>query len=101
MYKLTTNKHQCWDPILAAVSVLNMYIIHGVNGLDTYTLCTVYKQNLVVVRHESTDYIHAIQHKLYKCYTADNVIHAYIAWVQVSSKIFRVTLLAHACNYQI
>ena len=37
------NMHQRWDPILAALSVLNMYIFHDfLNGLDANTLCTVH-----------------------------------------------------------
>ena len=47
-------------PNLAVVSVLNTYIVHDdqlyLNGLDAFTLCTVYKQGSVVVRHETTNY---------------------------------------------
>ena len=61
MYTLTTNnKHQHWDPIIAAVSVLNMYVVHYLNGLDAFTLCTVHEQDSVVARHERTNYTHAI-----------------------------------------
>ena len=60
---------QSWDLILAAVSVLNMYIVHDdqlyLNDLDTYTLCTVHVQDSVVVRHERTNYMHGIAHMLY------------------------------------
>ena len=56
MYTLTTYKRQRWDPILAAVSVLNTYIIHDdqlcLNGLDTYALCTVHEQDSVVAKHK-------------------------------------------------
>ena len=43
--------YQYWDLILAAVSVLNMYIVHDLNSLDTYTLCTVHEQHSLVTRH--------------------------------------------------
>ena len=44
-YTLTTNnKRQDWDLILAAMSVLNTYIVLDLNGLDTYTLCTVHNR---------------------------------------------------------
>ena len=57
MCTLTTyNKHNHWDPILAAVSVFNMYIVHDnqlyLNGLDAYTSCTVHEQDSMVTRHE-------------------------------------------------
>ena len=49
VYTLTTYKCQHWDSILAALSVLNTYIIHDdqlcLNGLDTYVLCTVHEQD--------------------------------------------------------
>ena len=79
MYILTTNsKHQHWDLILAAVSILNAYVVHYLNGLNAYTLCTVLEQDSVVVRHERTNYTCAIARMLY---TACNVIHVYIARV--------------------
>ena len=73
MYTLSTyNKHQHWDPILDAVSVLNTYVVYDdrlyLNSLDTSTLCTVDDHDIVVVRHERTNYVHtcycshAIQH---------------------------------------
>ena len=67
MYTLTTNI-QCkrWDSILAAVSISNMYVVHNLNCLDTYTSCTVHVEDSVVVRHKRTNYMcyysHAIQH---------------------------------------
>ena len=57
MYTLTTNnKHQCYDSIHAAVSILNTYIANDLNGLDTYTLCTVHEHDSVVASHERTNY---------------------------------------------
>ena len=46
--------------ILTAVSVLNMYIVHDLNGLDANTSCTVHEQDSVVARHEKRNYMHAI-----------------------------------------
>ena len=44
IYTLTTdNKHEHWVPILTAVSVLNTYSVHDLNGLDTYNSCTVHE----------------------------------------------------------
>ena len=38
IYTITTNnKHQYWDPMLAAVSILNTYVVHDLNGLNSYT----------------------------------------------------------------
>ena len=34
-----------------------MYILHDLNGLDVYTLHTVHEQDLMVVRHEGTNYM--------------------------------------------
>ena len=48
----TNNKHKHLDPILAAVSVLNTYVVHDLNSLDAYTSCTVHKQDSVVAMHE-------------------------------------------------
>ena len=60
MYTLTTdNKHHCWDSILAAMSVLNTYVVHDLNSLDAYTLHTVHEQDSVVARYERTSYVHA------------------------------------------
>ena len=46
--------------MLAAVSVLNMYIVHDLNGLDTNTSCTVHKQDSVVAGYENRNYMYAI-----------------------------------------
>ena len=61
---ITNNKHQHWDLILAAMSILNAYIIHDLNGLDSYTSYTVHEQDSVVARHEKINYTcsHALQH---------------------------------------
>ena len=61
MYTLTTNnKCQHWGPIPAAVSVLNMYVVHDLNGLDTYTLCIIHKQDSVMIKHERANYTSTI-----------------------------------------
>ena len=60
MYTLTTNnKRQHWDPIIAAVYVLNMYSVHDLNNLDAYTLCPVHEQDSVVARHKRVKYTRA------------------------------------------
>ena len=38
------NKHWCWDLILVADPVSNTYIVHNMNGLDTYISCTVHER---------------------------------------------------------
>ena len=75
MYTPTTNKRKHWDPILAAVSVLNMYVVHDLNGLNAYTSCTMLEQDSVVVRHENTNYMRAI-----------NTAHktSYLHWLHVT-----------------
>ena len=45
-----------WDPIHAAVSILNTYVVLDLNGLDAYTLCTLHEQDSVVARHEKINY---------------------------------------------
>ena len=66
MYMLTTkNKYQHWDLILSALSVLNTYVVHDLNGLDAYTLCAMHEQESVVARHERTNYTYAIVRVLY------------------------------------
>ena len=96
-YTLTTNnKRQFWGPILATVSVLNMYVVYDLNSLDTYTLCTAHEQDSVVMRHrgQTTCVL------LLTCYTAHNVIHMCIARIQLGfcHKISKATILAHTCN---
>ena len=53
-----TNINECQhlDPILVDMSVLNMYVVCDLNGLDAYTSCTVHEQDSVVTRHERTNY---------------------------------------------
>ena len=73
----------------AAVTILSMYVVHGLYSLDTYTLRTVHEQDSVVARHKRTNYTYAIActlqhvtwygHRLLMCYS------------QVSCKITRVT----------
>ena len=50
--------------MLTAVPILNMYVVHDLNGLDACTLCTPHEQDLVVARHERINYMHAIAHML-------------------------------------
>ena len=55
------------------MAVLNTYAVHDLNGLDIYTLHTVYEQDSGVARHErNTTYV-----LLLTCYTAHNVMRAY------------------------
>ena len=42
-----------------------MYIFDDINGSNTYTLCAVYDQDLVVARHNSIKYTRAIASVLY------------------------------------
>ena len=87
----TNNKHQCWDLILAAVSVSDIYVFHNLNSLDVYTLCIVHEQHSVVARHKRVNYI-AI------CYWScaiQHVIHMYIHFSHVTCIIFEAILLAH------
>ena len=49
----------------AAEAVLNMSAVNDLNKLDIYTLCIEYEQDSVVVRHERTNYTHAIACMLY------------------------------------
>ena len=51
--------------ILADVSVVNVYIVHELNGLDSYALCTVHEQDSVVARYEWLNYMCAIAHMVY------------------------------------
>ena len=64
--------------------VLNMYIVHNLNGLDAYTLCTVDEQDSVVARHKRTNYMQAIACVLYS-YTACNIIRAYFTHMQLTN----------------
>ena len=90
-YTLTTNnKRQHWDPIFATVSALNTYVLNDLNNLDAYTLCTVHEQDSMVVRHGTSNYMHAIACVLLLvCYIACNIIHVYIACMQLVSIILR------------
>ena len=47
--------------IPAAVSVLNTHIVHDLNGLDTYTLCTLHERDSVVARHERTNMCYCLR----------------------------------------
>ena len=47
------------------MAVLNTYVVHGLNSLDAYTSHTLHEQDLVVVRHVITNYVHATAHVLY------------------------------------
>ena len=66
MYTLiTNNKHQHWDLIFAAVYILNTCVVHDLNGLDAYTLCTVHEHDSMVARHKKKNYTCAIAPVLY------------------------------------
>ena len=65
VHTLHYNKCQYWDPILTAVSVLNMYVDDDLNSLDTYTWCIVHEHDSVVVKNERTNYICGIACVLY------------------------------------
>ena len=62
----------------AALSVLNMYVVHDLNGLDACTLYTVHEEDLELVRHERTNYTCML---VLMCYTEHTLIRAYIACV--------------------
>ena len=51
-----------------------MYAVHDFNDLDAYTLCTVHEQDSVVARDERKTTCML----LLACYTARNMILAYI-----------------------
>ena len=71
-------------------------MVNDLNGLDTYTLCTVHEQDSVVARHKRTNYMHTIACVLY---IACNVIHAYIAHVLLISVCVRacVCVCVYVC----
>ena len=48
-----------------AVTTLNTYIVHDLNGFDSYTSCTMHEQDSVVTRHRKTNYTHVIACMLY------------------------------------
>ena len=90
---------QHWDPILAAVSISNMYVLHDLNNSDPYTSCSMYEQDSVVARHERTNYMCTIacvlQHRkrdMCTLLTCNLWVSCTISWV---------TLIAHACNCHI
>ena len=101
MYTLTTNcKRQCWDPIVAAVSVLYTYVDHDLmNGLDPYTLGTKHEQDLVVVRHKRTSYTYAIACVLYSMYH-DTSVHRSCATLKYVAKFLEQLKPAHTYNCQ-
>ena len=50
MHTLTTNNEYLYcDPILAAMSILNTYVVHNLNDLDSYALFTVHEQDSVML----------------------------------------------------
>ena len=58
----------------AVVAILNTYVVHDLNSLDAYTLCTVHEHNSVVARLERINCICAIAYVL--CSTLrDTCIH--------------------------
>ena len=76
----------------AAMAALNVYVVHDLNSLDTYTLCTVHEQDSVVARHERKNY-HML---LLVCYTAHIVIRAYIAHMLLMSILQNFSSNSHA-----
>ena len=91
----TNNKRHCWDPIPAAVSVLNTYVVYGLNGLDSYTLYTVHEQDSVVEGFERRNYMRAIAHVAWYVCTllvCNSWVSCIISWA---------TLLAHTCKCQV
>ena len=62
---VTYDKRQHLDLMLAAVSVLNLCIVHDLNSLEAYTSCTVHEQDSVVVRHKRRNCTRTIAHMLY------------------------------------
>ena len=76
----------------ATVAILNSYTVHDLNGLDAYTLYTVHEQDLVVVRHERTSTCML----LFTCYTARDVICAYIVCVPLASISWNFFSNSHA-----
>ena len=77
-----------------AVAVLNMYIVHDLNDLDTYTLCTVllsvHEQVSVMARHERKNYTCGIAHVL------TWYVRAYIACVLLTSISWNFSSDSHA-----
>ena len=73
-----------------AVAILNMYSVHDLNGLNIYTLRTVHEQDSLVARHKRQT-IHML---LLACYTACNMIHAYISHVLLMS-ISQISWVTH------
>ena len=76
----TNSKRQCWDPILAALKV-NMYVVQNLNSLYSYTLCTVMSR----IQWQQGTVGQTMCVLLFVCYTAYNVICAYIGYVQLTS----------------
>ena len=71
MYTLTTNnKYQHWYTLFAAVSILNVYVVHDLNGLDA---CTVHEQDSIVESNERRNYVHTLV-LLLACYAAHKLI---------------------------
>ena len=59
------------------MSVLDTYVVYSLNSLDADTLYTVHEQDSAVAKHERQ----ATCVLLLACYTACNMINAYIAHV--------------------
>ena len=70
-YRLTTNKHKRWDPIICCCG--HIYTVQDLNSLDAYILHIGFSDG------------EAREEILHTCYTARNVIHAYIARVLLMS----------------
>ena len=48
-----------WTQYFAAMALLNTYVVHNLNSLDTYTSLTVHDQELVAARHKRTNHTRA------------------------------------------
>ena len=81
----TNNKHQYWFPIFSSDSILNTYIVHDLNGLYAFTASTYMNK---IQQYKNGNYTHL----LLMCYTARNVIHAYIALVHLQIQYLTIFL---------
>ena len=68
-----------------------MYVVRDLNGFDAYNLCTVHEQESMVVRHERTNYTHAIAHMLYGTY----VMRVYIDHILLVSVLQNFSCDSH------
>ena len=48
-----------WTRYFAAMALLNTYVVHNLNSLDSYTSLTVDDQELMAARHKRTNHTRA------------------------------------------